>query len=274
MLRLKMLFPDAPRVIYGENPLVDVICQLRFPPILEISAAEPAAFQGAIRHQYPEYQKEDGGPRAPAGMHLPQEVVAMITKMSAITAEAATYKFKMEDQPREITLTRNWIAISDGGYERWERFREDLDLARSALEDEYRPSFYSRVGLRYKNAINRRQLGLEGVEWGELLKQEFVGTMLASAELRQAVRRIETLALIRIGEVPGGFVTLRHGLVEGSQEGEVEKYFIDADFYTEDREATNDVPATTEQFNQLARRLFRGAITDRLHDALRPVAPD
>jgi len=50
---VEMPFPDAPRVIYQENPLVEVICQLRFPTILEISASEPALFREQYANSFP-----------------------------------------------------------------------------------------------------------------------------------------------------------------------------------------------------------------------------
>ncbi len=58
MLGMKMPFPESERVVYGENPLVEVICQLKFPPILDISTAEPAAFQNKVRKLYPLYEKD------------------------------------------------------------------------------------------------------------------------------------------------------------------------------------------------------------------------
>lgn len=44
-----MLFPPTQRVIYHKNPLVEVVCQLRFPTILKIDAEIPVAFQEAVR---------------------------------------------------------------------------------------------------------------------------------------------------------------------------------------------------------------------------------
>ena len=44
-----MPFPVTKRIIYKKNPLVEVICQLRFPPILSIDTEIPARFQGAIK---------------------------------------------------------------------------------------------------------------------------------------------------------------------------------------------------------------------------------
>ena len=48
-----MLFSDQPRTHYGHPQLREVVCQIRFPSILAISAKEPAAFQEAVRHAFP-----------------------------------------------------------------------------------------------------------------------------------------------------------------------------------------------------------------------------
>ena len=49
------MFSTEPRCIYRSSQLGEVICQLRFPEILSIQANAPAAFQDAIRDQYPVY---------------------------------------------------------------------------------------------------------------------------------------------------------------------------------------------------------------------------
>ena len=48
-----MLFSDHPRTHYRTAPAHEVICQLRFPPILSINTTEPADFQEAIRTEFP-----------------------------------------------------------------------------------------------------------------------------------------------------------------------------------------------------------------------------
>ena len=60
-----MPFPESERVVFRRNTLAEVICQLRFPPILEIAAKDPAAFQEQIRAEYPLYQRNQGPVRCP-----------------------------------------------------------------------------------------------------------------------------------------------------------------------------------------------------------------
>ena len=57
-----MLFAPYERYQYARAPLVEVICQLRFPTILSIGAKEPAEFQEAIRKDFPQYAARQGTP--------------------------------------------------------------------------------------------------------------------------------------------------------------------------------------------------------------------
>lgn len=263
-----MLFPESEHVVYAENPLVEVLCQLRFPPILSISTEEPAEFQSRVRQLYPLYEK-DTGPRLPElPSELPEEVLKLTRQF--LPGGAVTHRFSSDDRLQVISLTRDFVAVTDRAYVTWDGFRRNVDLARESLEEVYAPAFYSRVGLRYKDVIDRQQLGLEAEPWDALLSEDLIGSLLATENLRDNVRRIQTTALMSVDEVMGGFVRLRHGLVDQSQEGEGQKYLIDSDFYSEEREATRDVAATLDRFHGLAGRLFHWAIKDRLHQALRP----
>ena len=55
-----MPFPEVERVIYARNPLDQVVCQLRFPPILKIDAEIPAGFQDRVREDYPNFSETSG----------------------------------------------------------------------------------------------------------------------------------------------------------------------------------------------------------------------
>ena len=50
-----MLFSDNSRYSYVNSPLIEVICQLRFPTILSIGSTDPAQFQEAVREEFPRY---------------------------------------------------------------------------------------------------------------------------------------------------------------------------------------------------------------------------
>ncbi|WJI52911.1 TIGR04255 family protein [Mesorhizobium sp. C089B] len=70
MIERDEFFPNSERVIYARSPLVQVICQIRFPKILRIEASPPADFQDQVRDLYPIVEQQ-----LPPGMQdLPPEV--------------------------------------------------------------------------------------------------------------------------------------------------------------------------------------------------------
>ena len=78
-----MLFSEYARYQYVRSPLVEVICQLRFPAILTINTKEPAEFQEAVRHGFPRY--------AARKEQLPPKVVKKgnATAMAGITRKSS-----------------------------------------------------------------------------------------------------------------------------------------------------------------------------------------
>src|SRR2546428_3527224 len=205
-----MPFPESKRVIYQQNPLVEVICQLRFPTILEIAATEPAAFQKKIRSTYPLYEKDEGGINFPK--EAPKEILEALSQLTSMRpVEHLTHKFLIEDSARLISLNREFVAVTETQYKQWEHFREEIFRAKAALEEIYEPAFYTRIGLRYRDIIDREELGLTDTPWNSLINASLSGVLVAEAIYHQ-VEEIQSEALIKIDDVEGGHVKLRHGL--------------------------------------------------------------
>jgi uncharacterized protein (TIGR04255 family) len=254
-------FPSSPRVVYGRNPLVEVICQLRFPTILEIAAKEPADFQERVRESYPLYK----GPEAGV---VPRELAEVLSRLPIqMTAEDNSHKFAAAESERLITLARDFVAVTEKKYRRWEQFRDEIVRAKDALEEIYRPAFYTRIGLRYQDVIDKATLGLDGEPWSELINPSLAG-LLGSRGLREIVREVEGVAILDIDEVvTGASVTVRHGLASVENR---RVYLIDVDCFTAGRSNLNDVIGILDSFNRLAGDLFRWAITAKLTAALEP----
>lgn len=248
-----MPFPETPRVIYANNPLEEVICQLRFPTILEITATQPADFQKLIRHRYPEYTKS-------STVVLPKDMAAVFGQLGLpVPGDHQVHKFTSEDGHTAIILAGDFVALTGTQYEKWELFREDILLLQRALEQIYAPSFYSRTGLRYKNRIVRSRLSLLNVEWSELLRAPF-GSFLREPYLKDRIKDLKSNILVETD--PGGcFVRILHGL--DIQDNE-ETYVIDADFYTESKRTGGDIQGVLNRFNRHTGNLFRWAISETL----------
>jgi len=256
-----MSFPSSDRVVYGHNPLEQVLCQLKFPPVLRIESELPAKFQERVRSVYPvfsEPQTLSGGPE------LPDEIMRLVGTLMPIRP-TRVYEFATLDGQWKLTLSRDFIALVCLGYERWEFFVDHLRGPLLALAQEYAPAFFSRVGLRYRNIIKRSALGLKGVPWSELLKPPIsaeLGSPIADS-VEEAVHQI----IVSLGQDEGK-VKIYHGLMKASDQEEC--YLIDNDFFADGRTELKDADRKLDFFHGQSGRLFRWCVDNRLHTAMEP----
>ena len=269
-----MPFPRSDREIYSQNPLEQVICQLRFPTILNISAQPPAKFQQEIRGSYPLYHEN----RRPNIPDLPAEI------RDAVPPEIrnawpgfgspevpVTYTFQTADETRAVQLTQDSVAVSESRYDQWDGFRTEIEHVENILREIYSPAFYTRIGLRYRDVLDRRRYGFDGIPWAALLNPSFLG-VLGAGEIAQDVQHSQTQVLLSIPDVDGGYVLLQHGLTVGEDESSI--YLIDADFYTQDRCDHDAAITTANKFNRWAGHLFRWIIRNPLRAAMVPRAAE
>lgn len=258
-----MKLPDYERVIYQRNPLIEVVCQLRFPTILKISNQEPVDFQEEVRFEYPLFEVDKS-------ISMPAELFKLVQQIgSSLTIQNTTYNFKSEDLKWQLSINKDFIAIATTEYEVYEKFKAKFKKAVEIFEKIYKPSFYSRVGLKYQNLIIRSNLNLQDKEWSELIPFH-IAAELHRPELSSSVKAlIKNLELI----TDGGQIKFNHGLVIAQDpDNNVEEpaYLLDADFFTEGKIGKEDVWTILDKFKQSAGRLFRWSITDELHKAMEP----
>ncbi len=264
-----MSFPASPRVIYKKNPLDEVICQLKFPPILRIDSELPARFQESLRPEYPLF--EEASPAFPnfLGRSIPPEVGKLINFDISIPLAGKVYQFISPDQKWKVGLAREFVALSTGSYVRWEEFRAKLEQIISNLVSQYSPSFFVRIGLRYRDIVRRSTLDLGDIHWSDLLKPHILGE-LASPDVESEIQQASRETLISVNGSKAR-VHIRHGLARIVESNE-EVYLIDSDFYDENRTEVKNVFARLDTLHQEAGHLFRWCITDTLHKALQPEA--
>jgi len=265
-----MPFPDSRRVIYQKNPLEQVICQLRFPPILRIDAEAPARFQEAIRQEFPLFEEKFEG-----SVDIPSEVAeqlpAEFLRLPGISGmERRSFQFRTLDEQWTLSLTRDFIALSTSNYTRWEEFQLYFRKPFEVFLAEYSPAIFTRIGLRYQDVIRKSELGLEETPWSELL-QPYIAGILAVPSVDQSHIK-STMQVVEMDLSDDyGKVTIRHGFATDKRTNEI-CYLIDNDFFAEKIKDSNDVIERLNHFNLRARRLFRWSITDRLHEAMEPEA--
>lgn len=261
-----MPFPEAKRVLYGRNPLDQVVCQLRFPPILKIDAELPAEFQEKVRRHFSNFSEASEW-HVEIYPELRSEIPPDVLRQVLQSSGNKNYEFSSDDGLWKISLTRNFVALTTKRYLRWEEFKEKLNIPLNALIEVYSPDYFSRVGLRYVDVIRRSTLNLSDIGWNELL-QPYIAGILGSPEVGAHVKNFENRYEIGLsdGESVARVVTK---LVKAADDDEI-CYMIDSDFHNSKKTKIDETMERLNYFNGRASRLIQWCITNRLHQAMEP----
>ena len=258
------MFSHEERCVYRSHQLADVICQLRFPEILSIGTTVPDKFQEAIRAEFPQYSKR-------------QEMAA--PKLAGTPGNLAVQKqeptinhqFMSADGVWRVNMTSKFISLACTKYTCWEDFARKLDKPLASFIQIYKPAYFERVGLRYINFISRGDLGLPTTPYRELIEGCWLGPIAEEDVQEQSCGRcsIDVEMAIR-----GGCRAKIHagpGKVQrnGKMDPEV-KFIFDQDLFMPGQVPVNLSAGALQTLHAQAWSIFRGAITDKLHDALDP----
>jgi uncharacterized protein (TIGR04255 family) len=260
-----MLFSDNARYSYASSPLIEVICQLRFPTILSIGSTEPAQFQEAVRADFPRYlaQQEQQPPRV-VNPNTPQ---AKLEPQPPIT----NYNFISTDGLWKINMTHNFIALSTLRYTTWEDFAQKLDKVLALFIQIYQPAFFERIGLRYVNAFSRKRLGLEGELWDDLINAPFIGVLSEPDVDEKLTGKCALDVEMSLGEKRRMKLHAGPGLLNGGKQDPEPKFILDGDFSVLDKQIpAAQIAQDLGGLHDYAVRLFNAAITKELHDAMGP----
>lgn len=258
------MFSDCERCFYGKSQLVEVICQLRFPTILSIDSRTPADFQETIRDSFPRYSSRKE--------MLPPKVTGKPGNLQVEEQPAVTnYQFLSADGKWKLNLTKDFIALATPAYVKWEDFAGQLDKALASFIKIYHPAYFERVGLRFINAFSRKELGLDDVPFAELIQPAFLGLMaeedMNETNFARSTQDVEAT-------IPGGCRIKLHagpGLVKRNNvEDKETKFILDNDIFMMGNIPVAHAAAALNTVHIQADRIFRGAITRQLHDAMEP----
>ncbi len=258
------MFSQEQRCVYQKNQLIEVICQLRFPEILSIGANAPVDFQEAVRDEYPAFQtlKEVPAPRitgAPGNFSLAQQ------------PERMNYQFVSADGVWKVNLTSRFISLSCAKYTCWEDFAAKLDKPLAAFIRIYHPAYFERLGLRFVNAFSKVDLDLEGTSFRELIAPCYLG-VLAEDDVQES--RVARNSMEAELAVQGGCRVKIHagpGMIKrrGQEDKEI-KFIFDCDLFMQGQTPVNLSAGAMQTMHMQADDIFRGAITDKLHEAMEP----
>ena len=259
-----MLFSEYQRFQYARSPLVEVICQLRFPAILTINTKEPAEFQEAVRHDFPRYAvRQEQRPPKLVGAGTPN---AKLEPQSPV----ANHSFISADGFWKLNLTKDFIALSTLRYTRWEDFALRLDKPLAQFIQVYEPAFFERIGLRYVNAVSKSRLGLTDLLWDDLIRSPHLGILGEPDVDETLVGRSALDTELTLGEGLRMKIHAGPGLINGGKQDPEPKFILDGDFSRTANLTADKVPDTLEELHRYAERFFHGAILPELHEAMGP----
>ncbi|HMU38072.1 MAG TPA: TIGR04255 family protein [Pseudomonadota bacterium] len=205
---------------FDRNPLIAVIGQVRFHPIVLIKQGQGVGdFQNKIRGKFPAFSEVDINSITIAQQHGPTDVMLDSQKEKQ-------FVFATENGSTRITLGASSLTIENRAHEERQQLVEDLDATIRALEGVYGALNPTRIGLRYINAISketlRRDLSRNRLNWSEIISDQFM-------YLPNLVDLEETLFYKEItSKMPmEGFLTLRYGMIK-ELDGEI-RFRIDSD---------------------------------------------
>jgi uncharacterized protein (TIGR04255 family) len=156
--------PPPEEVPLEDAPLIRVIAQLRFPPILSIEKKDfVGSFQEAIRESYPILQPE----QTQGFAFSPQGVVPI--------APQVTWRFvdTLDNWNWRVSLASNFIALETTAYLSRRDFLKRLENIFVALNENFKPASIERFGLRYIDRI----VGQNLQDISSLVKPEIAGIM-------------------------------------------------------------------------------------------------
>ena len=186
------------RILLEADPLVRVLAQIRFAPVLSIREQRfVAPFQEAIRDAYPLVQQEM------------QQHVAPGVGGELQLGETVLWRFTDAEGNWQVTLAQDFVALVCDDYSDRTDFVARLRETLSAVGDQVRPVLTSRVGVRYTNRLSDTEKldrlsdfvrpALQGVANAEL------GGGTAVSELTQAEFTTNSVSLNgQWGHLPAG----------------------------------------------------------------------
>ena len=256
-----MNFKEFERVEYKHNILFEVLCQVRFPEIMKISQEEPAEFQDIVRKEgYPELESE-----------IPPLLPGMPEELGEAIAAAKIFHFLSEEKDWKISLARDFIAFTcSGSYKSYTDFKERLQKVLRIFSEIYEPSYFTRIGLRYRDIANSVFLphAKQGVE---AFIPKHIFPELADP-ISENIETLQKVSSFNDGNVKANVFHVLSG-VSGQfgkkQVNDEKSYIIDVDCFSESRiEGINDVLAKCDRFKQLNWNIFQWSITDDLRGAM------
>jgi uncharacterized protein (TIGR04255 family) len=255
---MTLRFPTVPDLPLANPPLSEVICQVRFPPILKLAEQIPIDFQERVRHRFPGFNEQHG-----LMLRLePREGQALPSVGAELRGR--TYGFPTADEVSVATVSVNFYALTTHRYTVWEEFAADLTLIHDAVVATFDPVYATRIGLRYVNVLTAESTGKDTIEEiADMLRAEL--TSLLQTPAWDWPSEMLNTVVIPDGEAK---MILRTGLQPPDQ---VPGIVLDIDYFEEGTLPLEDLIQRCERYHDVIYRAFRWCLNDEAIRAFNPV---
>jgi uncharacterized protein (TIGR04255 family) len=246
--------PLPAEVPLPEAPLVRVIGQVRFPPVLSLEKREfIASFQEAIRATYPVLRPEQA-----QSIVLGPQGVAPGPKQIA-------WRFSDVDGGWRVSVTPEFVAIETTSYTSRHEFLQRLRFVLEAFAEHVEPALVQRLGVRYIDRVTGDALA----DISTLVRQEVLGIMATPLSEHARHSLTETVfalpdsneqLLARWGLVPAG-ATVDPNAIEPIGEA---SWVLDVDMFSNEEHPfiPEEIVNTARRFSERLYSVFRWAVTD------------
>ncbi len=250
-----LCFPQQDDVRLQRAPLAEVICQVRFSPILRIANEQPSAFQERIRKRFPQLEIEQGVAiqMIPLGIEPPSpESLPRILRFASLNGHTV------------VSLALNFYALSTTAYTHWADFLDHLLFVNQAVREVYDIPFATRVGLRYINHLTLENTSTRNLEeLLDILRPEL--TVLLTVDCwDKPVEMVNQLLLSGEGEER---LALRSGYKRDQEPG----LTLDFDYFVEGQIPLDRLADLGPRYHDMIYSAFRWCIQEDKLDVFSPV---
>lgn len=250
----KLDVPTAPHLEFVRNFAETVVCELKFPTLLEVPRTAVERFRRATRHELPHYETTS-------------PVTVAIGGPFAGQSKSETYhRFDTKRKDISVTLKPDAVSIETRRYQSYVEFRGLLEVVLREALPIIDSDFFTRLGLRYVNEVPFPDADLRRLPaWVNpiLLGALPEGTFGSVSHVFQEIR----------GPLEAGDYVFRHGIPATRAGGNPPQYVLDYDLFAETVEAADVLPRV-DQFHAQVNGFFVWSLGPQALEYLRGTRSD
>ena len=252
--------------MYKKSPLIEVIYQVRVPTILLINnkdSAEFISFWNEIKTDYPEFSENFDEQKE---ISINPDGTPSTVRVNKIK----NFVFLSEDKLWKVNLTNSFLSLSTHKYEHWNDFSKRLTKIITVFQKIFSPLFYTRVGLRYIDLIQRSRYKLDNIEWKEIIKPYYLGNLinLNNETINSYISEIESLS-------PNKKIGIKSHIelvnTQNINTNLIEKALVfDTDYYINSKTELDQLEAINKELHSQSHDFIHNAVEKMLEEKMEP----